>query len=57
MAILEQLGVMSTSLTHLKALIILYWNLDRQEAWQNSYYGPRPLEKGYFTPKNGKRAI
>jgi len=46
-----------TSVAHLKALIIPDRNLDRPVAWQNSYYGPRPLEKGYFTPKNGKRAI
>ena len=34
----------------MKALINLYWNLDRPEVWQNSYYGPCPLEKDYFTP-------
>ena len=28
----------------------LYWNLNRPVAWQNSYYGPQPFEKGYFTP-------
>ena len=50
LAILKPLGVKLTSVAHLKALIILYWNLDRPVAWQNSYYGLRPLEKGYFTP-------
>ena len=39
------MGVKLTSVIHLKALIILYWNLDRPEAWQNFYYGPRPLKK------------
>ena len=39
------LGVELTSVAHLKALIILYWKLDRPVAWQSSYYGPRPLEK------------
>ena len=57
LAILEPLGVKTTSVAHLKALIILYRNLYRPVAWQNSYYGPRPLEKGHFTPKNGKRAV
>ena len=53
LAILEPLGVKLTSVAHLKALIIIYWNFDRLDAWQNFYYGPRPLEKGHFTPKNG----
>ena len=44
------LGVKTTSVAHLKALIILYRNLYRPVAWQNSYYRPRPLEKGHFTP-------
>ena len=49
-AIFEPLGVKLISVAHLKALIILYWNLDRPVVWQRSYYGPHPLEKGYFTP-------
>ena len=50
-AILDPLGVQLTAVAHLKALITLYWNLDRPEAWHNSYYGPRPLEKGNFKGK------
>ena len=34
-----------TSVAHLKALIILYWNLDRPEAWHNFYYGPALSKK------------
>ena len=44
---MDPLGVQLTAVAHLKALIALYWNLDRPEAWQNFYYGPRPLEKGH----------
>ena len=57
LAILEPLGSKLTSVAHLKALIILYWNIDGPEAWQNSYYGPCPLENGRFTPKNGYCAV
>ena len=57
LAILDAFGFKLTSVAHLKALIILYWNLDGPEAWQNSYYGPCPLEKGHFTPKNGYCAV
>ena len=56
-AILEPMGVKLTSVAHLKGLIILYWNLVRPEGWQNFYYGPRPLEKGHFAPKNGYCAV
>ena len=46
-----------TSVAHLKALIDLYWNLDRSEAWQNFYYGPRPSENGHFRGQMGKGAV
>ena len=36
LAILEPLGVKLTFVAHLKALIMLYWNLDRSVARQNS---------------------
>ena len=36
LAILQPLGIKLTFVAHLKALIILYWNLDRSVAWQNS---------------------
>ena len=49
-AILEPVWVQRNNVPHFKGLIILYWNLDRPQAWQNFYYWPRPLEKGYFTP-------
>ena len=45
LAILEPLGIQLTSVAPVKALITLYWNSDRPEAWQNSYYGSCPLEK------------
>ena len=46
-----------TSVAHLKALIDLYWNIDRPEAWQNFYYGPHPHEKGHFRGQKGKGAV
>ena len=45
------MGVKLTSVAHLKALIILYWKLERPVAWQRSYYGPRPLQKAILLLK------